>query len=112
MNNYIKEHESFILNLLSSSEDVDWIRMEEYHKTKIEFLQQERLAHLLVTLAFAFLLIASSVLLWFHPVLVVLLLDFILSVLVLFYAIHYYHLENGVQRWYRLYDSIFAKINQ
>lgn len=111
MNQYLNEHESFVLELLSSAEDVDWIKIKEYHKTKIEFLQQERLVHLIVTLAFTFLLVAASVILWFYPIPAVLLLNLVLTVLVLFYVIHYYRLENGVQRWYRLYDSICAKID-
>lgn len=111
MNKYIKEHETFIINLLSSDDDIDWLKIREYHKTKIEFLQQERLIHLIVTLGFAFLLICSLVISWLYPIAALLLLDLLLAILILFYTVHYYRLENGVQRWYRLYDDICDKID-
>ena len=34
----------------------------------------------------------------------------LLLILLVFYVIHYYHLENGVQRWYALYERILEKM--
>ncbi len=73
-------------------------------KTKISFFEHERLIHLLVTLAYAFLAIifflVSMVSLWF------LIPFFFLIVFLICYIIHYFFLENSVQYLYKLYDKM------
>ena len=67
----------------------------------IGFFQHERLIHLLVTLAFAVMTVLS--------LLMTVLMLFFLPLFVLFlvlevpYVIHYYTLENGVQKLQRMY---------
>ena len=40
------------------------------------------------------------------PALPEILLSALLMILTMAYIVHYYRLENGVQRWYGLYDEI------
>ena len=70
---------------------------------RIQFFQHERLIHLLVTL---FVGLAAIIFFLAFIVIKELLLGLIFLILfILFipYIIHYYHLENGVQRLYKIY---------
>jgi hypothetical protein len=109
MYRYLKDHESYIMNLLASEKELEWGSIAAYHKTQIHFLQQERLAHLVVTCVFGILLFLSSITTAFVPIPALYGLDLILGVTLVFYIVHYYRLENGVQRWYRLYISLLHK---
>jgi len=74
----------------------------------ILFFQHERLIHLLVLITFAFLTFGSLALFLttiFLPVIALFVLFFVLLVPYIFY---YYHLENGVQKLYDLYDQLKA----
>jgi len=76
------------------------------HRSRLACMQHERLVHLLVMLAvglyaclfFLAVLIVPSDLLWAVAA--------ILIVLEIAYILHYFRLENAVQRWYRLADDI------
>lgn len=109
MNRYLKDHESYIINLLASETELDWGSIAAYHKTQIHFLQQERLAHLIVTCMFGMLFFLASIATGFVPIPALYGLDLILGVTLVFYIVHYYRLENGVRRWYRLYISLQQK---
>jgi hypothetical protein len=110
MYKYLLEHERWIMGLLKSEEDRDWRTVRDYHMAQIGFMQHERLIHLVVTLAFAFILLASIVVTMIYPVWQLLLIDIILTITETIYIIHYYRLENGVQRWYRIYQQICSRI--
>ena len=74
--------------------------------TWIKFYQHERLVHLIVT----FLTAIGTILflfgfLYFNTI-PILLLFIITGILFIFYIIHYYNLENGVQKLYDLYFEI------
>lgn len=109
MYRYLKDHESYIIALLESEKDLAWESIATYHITQIRFLQQERLAHLIVTCVFGMLFFFSSITTAFVPIPALYVLDLILGVTFVFYIVHYYRLENGVQRWYRLYISLLHK---
>jgi uncharacterized membrane protein len=107
MSNYLKIHEKFINDILNDkNSNYDWERLKKYHKTQIEFIQHERLIHLMVTLAFSFFLIISLIVTAVYSHLEMALLDLILTIVLIFYVIHYYKLENGVQRLYDLANDI------
>lgn len=83
-------------------------------ETKIAYFQHERLIHLMVTLAFAAFLLFEIFCLFILPV------DFlvagVLLVLIFFgltvgYVMHYYFLENSVQKMYHMRDDIRAFLN-
>ncbi len=79
------------------------------HEKQLAFFMHERLIHLLVTLTFGILTFAIFFLLCinFQPGLILLLLA--LLILLIPYIMHYYLLENGVQKMYRQYDALFEK---
>lgn len=108
---YLKKYIKEIKEALgSNNEKVDWKEVLKNHRVMIGFIQHERLIHLLVTLAFGlgFLLMMGitlvsqlSVLGW---------VDLLLLVLLIPYVFHYFKLENGVQRLYRLDEKIREKV--
>lgn len=110
MYRYLLEHEKWVTGLLASDEEQDWNAIKGYHMAQIGFLQHERLIHLIITLAFALFMLSSVVITAIYPVWPMHLLVVLLTVLEVFYIIHYYRLENGVQRWYRIYEQICKKV--
>ena len=102
MKQYCREHEAMVVASAPSP------ALLTRHLEKLQWLQHERLCHLIVLAltAVAELFLADLVLL--HPELnpgaAVLLLG--LAVLLGFYFYHYFFLENTVQQWYRLADGL------
>ena len=107
---YMKRHERYVLERLATGMEPESRReLGQYHERQIWRMQHERLIHLLVTLAvclFALLALGMAIV---QPVLPVLTLLFLLVILAAAYLIHYYRLENGVQRWYVLADRIAGR---
>lgn len=99
-------------------EDADWERIREEHLVQIGFFQHERLIHLIVTVIFAlltvfsigmaFLLMAQGT----EGALSWLLVVAAFLILLIPYVRHYYILENEVQKMYRQYDEIAAKLGE
>ena len=83
----------------------DYEKIMEEHKLQLTFFMHERLVHLLVTLTFA--LLAFATFFAFQPGLVALFAA--LLVLLVPYIMHYYLLENGVQKMYRQYDEMYKR---
>jgi hypothetical protein len=107
---YLKQHEERIKQvLLGGDEKTDWQGLKEFHRTRIEFMQHERLIHLLVTLTFAILLFIALSIAYNKPSVEILAVMALLLVLLIPYIYHYYVLENGVQRWYMLFEEIDKK---
>lgn len=84
-------------------------------ETKISYYQHERLIHLLVTLAFATWLLFEIYCLFVLPS--EFLIAGILLVLIFFgltvgYVMHYYFLENSVQKMYHMRDEIRSFLNK
>jgi hypothetical protein len=108
---YCKEHEGYIQKQLDSAKDLEMLL--ELHNRKIEWLQHERLVHLLVTmltdLLFLFLI---GLTLFLKGGLLVLILLGIVMVLLAAYVFHYFRLENTVQHWYRISDEIYKRLVQ
>lgn len=71
----------------------------------IRFFQHERLVHLIVTGLVAILAMLALLCGLVLPNPWIWVLFLILVVLLGFYVRHYYHLENGVQKLYELYDQ-------
>jgi Ca2+/Na+ antiporter len=107
METYLKRHEAFIRQQLSSAGDAaDWAGLARLHRTQIEYMQHERLIHLLVTLFFGLCAMLTLFFFVLHPQVAVGVLLFLLLALLVPYVAHYYKLENGVQRWYHLANEI------
>jgi len=100
MNNYME----YIKTILKKEDINESIRKDFIEH--IQFMQHERLIHLLVTMLFASLLMFGFIimLIYFSWILVV--FTAIIFIVEIFYIFHYYKLENGVQKMYRLYDKL------
>ncbi|MPM16401.1 hypothetical protein SDC9_62780 [bioreactor metagenome] len=94
--------------MLEDGEIHDWSAVLEELLIQISFFQHERLIHLIVTVTFALLeMIATALtLIFFSPA--VLALCLLILVLLVPYVMHYYLLENEVQKLYARYDRILA----
>ncbi|MDR0434804.1 MAG: hypothetical protein LBH21_07095 [Gracilibacteraceae bacterium] len=89
------------------------------HRLKIADFQHERLIHLLVTLSFAFILLALFALAFLAgaapaealagstQVILLFLLLLIIFIVEIFYIKHYFFLENNIQSLYLLEDRLY-----
>lgn len=82
----------------------------KYHDKQIEWVQHERLIHLLITLFTGFLFLTSIIGLLFIPCFFTDLLFLTLLILSIFYIVHYCRLENSVQKWYNISNDIEKNI--
>lgn len=102
--NYVSEVDNILKNNHKITEETT-----TYHLTQIQQFQHERLIHLLVTI---FVGLLAILFLLFGLLLenLGLLLVFI-GLLILFipYILHYYLLENNVQKMYEQYDELLKK---
>lgn len=116
MKKAIKEHINFIENSLKK-EDVnfDWRILSDFNRIQIGFFQQERLVHLLITLFFGLIFLGSILaellildtdnnLIFSFPGLLI--VNIILLIMLVSYILHYFFLENSVQKLYQLEKEI------
>ena len=107
MTTYLKRHEAFVRRALDTEGAAfDWAGLARFHAMQIAFVQQERLTHLLVTLAFGFFALATVLVFALRPGAALAALILLLLALLVPYLVHYFRLENGVQRWYHLANAI------
>ncbi len=111
MKNRVKEYLEYIDNLLAEddSSSRDWDEEIELHLTQIQFYQHERLVHLLVFILVAVCTVICILTFLVKNELVLIPLIIMLFVLLIPYCMHYYFLENSVQRMYEQYDSMIGK---
>ena len=98
--------------LEKNAPDTNWEELLSEHLVQIGFFQHERLVHLIVTVTFAILTMLSLVaaLMICNPALYALTLLFL--VLLIPYIMHYYTLENEVQKMYVQYDRILEYMHE
>lgn len=107
MEKYLKRHEAFIRRQLASpGAGTDWPGLARFHRTQIGYLQHERLIHLLVTLFFGLCALLLFLFFLLHPQAVATTLILLVLALLIPYVVHYFRLENGVQRWYHLANEL------
>lgn len=110
MEAYLRRHEAFIRGQLAAAgAGADWAGLARYHRAQIDYLQQERLVHLLVTLFFGLCALLVLLFLVVHPKVLVGVLLLLLLALLVPYVAHYYKLENGLQGWYTLANEIESR---
>ncbi len=113
MKRRILSYRNRIDSLLADPEQVaDWEALIREHLIQVSFFQHERLVHLIVTVAVAVLTMMSAgifILTMYLPVLALFLLFMILLVP---YIMHYYLLENEVQKMYAQYDIMLEFLNK
>lgn len=107
----MKACRNYIDNDMKAGSEEKTRRVLAEFETKIAYFQHERLIHLMVTLFFAlFLLLSIGALFMFPPefILTGVLLTVIFFGLTIGYVMHYYFLENSVQKMYHMRDEIIA----
>lgn len=103
---YIKE----IDEVLASKNKQDWEKMRTEHLIKINFSQHERLIHLIITLAYVlFMVLFFALSLLYNGFIII---CFLLLGFIIFYIIHYFRLENGVQKLYQQYETMLKQKNK
>ncbi len=104
---YLQLHERYIGDIIKETSDREkLIELRDFHLRQISFMQHERLIHLIVTMFVALFAILSFGLCYFVPTIPTGLLSLLLIVLTAAYILHYFRLENGVQRWYHIANEI------
>ncbi len=102
-------HEKYILKILQYENIENLNEIIEYHLNQISFFQHERLIHLIVTMSVGIILVGIFAAAVISGDSLLYLLTLVIVVIELFYIRHYYRMENGVQRLYKLYDSLIEK---
>lgn len=90
-------------------DDLDWENERRKHLVQIAFFAHERLVHLIVMVLFALCTILSIFYLNYSGQLIILALTLAFLVLLIPYIMHYYLLENSVQKMYEQYDKMLNK---
>lgn len=109
MKKSIMEYVNYIDKLLKKKSIDNLDEVINSHLIKISFYQHERLIHLIVTSLVAILLIISFLYTILMPTLGLILLTLMFILLVVPYIVHYYFLENNVQKLYIQYDELKKK---
>jgi len=110
MRDYLRRHEERIKKDLAFGRGRAYFaRLAEFHEQQVRRMQHERLIHLLVTLFIGLFLLITVGLAMLQPGLAVATLAVLFLALESAYVIHYFRLENGVQRWYKLGNKIRKK---
>ena len=100
MKKYLYEYINYVINNKNEIDLEDML-------IKIYFFQHERLIHLIITLFYVIMFLLFLILVSISYIFII--PAFILLIFVIFYIIHYFRLENGVQSLYFLYDEIKNK---
>lgn len=100
------------IDKLLEEENVDWEKEKEKHLVQIAFFAHERLVHLIVMVLFAIATVISILYLNYSGEIVIFALVIALFVLLIPYVMHYYLLENSVQKMYEQYDKMMNKLEE
>ena len=104
---YMKSHERYIKEMLEKNLDREaLLNLLCYHDKQIQWLQHERFVHLLTMLFVCLFMLLAFGYTILMPSIPCMILTALLMILSVAYIIHYYRLENGVQRWYSLSNQI------
>lgn len=101
MISYLKRHEDWAKRTVLD-DGIDWDDTVRFHRAEVSVLQNERMAHLIVTMFVGLFLLMSFGMIIAWPRTETLIVGFILLVLFIGYIRHYFLLENGLQRLYEL----------
>lgn len=104
--NYLKQIDEMLEN---PPEGIDYGKEIEKHLVQIGFFMHERLIHLIVTVLFAILTVATIFFAVASPSIGMLVLTVAFMCLLIPYISHYYLLENSVQKMYKQYDEMLKR---
>ena len=100
------------IDKLLLEDNVNWDEESKKHLVQIGFFAHERLVHLIVMALFALGTIITILYLNFSGELIILALVVALMILLIPYVMHYYLLENSVQKMYTQYDKMLNKVGK
>ena len=103
MKKYLYDYIDEIDKLIESNKKISK-EIIDNHLIKIGFFQHERFIHLIVTLFYALIFLLFMGLGFVHYLFFSIAL--ILMIFLIFYILHYFDLENGVQYLYKQYDKM------
>lgn len=110
---YLKLHEAFVREALAGKHGpISFAELKEFHDTQIRYMQHERLIHLIVMMFVATFFLLSLGYVLGHSSWPGLALVSLLLILTSAYVVHYFRLENGVQRWYHLASQIDRRLDR
>ena len=113
MTERVKKYMAYIDSLIESNDpDTDWDAETARHLVQIKFFMHERSIHLIVTVLFALMEIASIYVAAVTLNLVSEILSIMFLILLVPYVLHYYFLENSVQHMYHMRDDIRKALEQ
>lgn len=113
MIDYIKRHDHFVGEILETNPEQETLReLLAYHDKQISWIQHERLAHLITMMFVCLFFLMAFGFTMIHFALPYILLTALLLILSVAYILHYYRLENNVQRWYSLSNRIRINLLQ
>ena len=104
MKKYLQEYIKEVDNKIEKGSKKELEELKETHLIKIGFFQHERFIHLMVTLFYALFMVIIGALSLVNQMFLFIFL--ILIIFLIFYVLHYFFLENGVQYLYKQYDKI------
>ena len=111
MTDYLKEYTGEIEKKLKDDDQkTDWHVVLANHRVQIDFLQHERLIHLLVTLTFGILFCLFVVVMLIWQIMMLLGVLVLITILLIGYLWHYFKLENGVQKLYWIDKEIQKRL--
>lgn len=90
-------------------DNTDFETLKREHLVQIEFIQHERLIHLLVTIMCCILLFVGLCVFFVSGIMPFLAVDGLLLILVFSYLIYYFFIENSTQKLYHQYNRICAR---
>ena len=100
------------MDSLLEQDNADWEKESKKHLVQIAFFAHERQVHLIVMALFAIAAIICILYLNFTGSIIILALTLAILILLVPYIMHYYLLENSVQRMYVQYDEIQNRIEK
>lgn len=103
MKKYLKEYINELESIIKTKEKISKEDIKNI-ETKINWIQHERLIHLLVTITYV---IFTLIFMGLAFISYIFLIPFFIGIIfLLFYIPHYFLLEKGVQYLYKLYDKL------
>lgn len=113
MKAYISKYINQVEEFMKSDRSVaEYQKLLAEFETKINYFQHERLIHLIVTVLFALLEMSAIYVILIAPNLGAIVFSIMFLVLLVPYVMHYYFLENSVQKMYTMRDDIISKLEQ
>lgn len=116
MKKYIRDYKEYIKKIrnleLEKLNDDEKDELLKTLKDQIEFIQHERLVHLIVTAFISVILVIFIISAYVLTNMAMVLASVILLVLECFYLHHYYFLENHTQLLYDDYNTIYSRLKK